>query len=79
MIRWFGSRWNGPADGAGEKIATPWGAPCERCRLPIMNGDSGLLVPAWGSLTGAYEGAYHLGCFLVAVGARKAAEESPAA
>jgi hypothetical protein len=78
MIRWFGKDWGAPVNAGCEHVAAPIGQPCERCKVPIADADCGFLLPCL-ALTGTYQGAYHLACFLRACGIRRAPEEAPAA
>lgn len=79
MIRWFGKSWGAPVNAQCEEAAVPVGAPCERCKKPIADGDRGIVFPMTAALGGTFAATYHIGCFLTACGARRGAEESPAA
>jgi hypothetical protein len=68
MTAWFGKSWGAPACDEDEHVATPVGAPCERCKKPIEAEDQGVMMPLV-SLDEFDEGsvsmiAYHLQCFL---------------
>lgn len=62
-MRWFGDAYGAPYEADTPHAPTPVGDPCAWCDEAIQEGDSGLLVPMFG--TGpSVERAYHYDCHL---------------
>lgn len=72
-MRWFGRDWGAPICEETEHATRPEGA-CQRCKVPFREGDDGIIIPTMVPIREdghiATSVAYHLDCFLAAVGVR---------
>ncbi len=44
-MKWFGQPWGAPLCEAAEQMGTPIGDPCLRCKVEIVAGDQGVILP----------------------------------
>ncbi len=61
---YFGRKQPAPAWDYATLADTPVGQPCLHCAEPIIDGDSGVIVPFIRSRTEATEEPYHVDCWL---------------
>lgn len=71
---WFGASWGGPVCDEARHRPTPVGEPCMYCVALIADGDQGMSIPGFTTLTPdhrpvAHLGHIHIDCFLREIGA----------
>lgn len=65
-MKWFGKRYGAPYEADTERALTPVGEPCGRCGEPLVDGDSGLLLPYIDAAGHRLVG-YHYECHMRAI------------
>lgn len=64
MRQYFGVKWDAPAYEDAVEVPTPLGESCLYCREPIVEGESGLMMPYVGNDGAAVMAAGHIECEL---------------
>jgi hypothetical protein len=73
-MKWFGKSWGAPINEHCGFVPTPVGEICILCDKPILEGDSGFILPHFDYPERFLERANHRRCFLETVFGREGAE-----